>query len=247
MKQNNHHGDTIFIISVIIFSLTAFMLLHEFFGRDINSFTTEILAAALGSVIVVASMVVMLRLQAKQDQEREFSSTVFERKLRLYEQLLATIFKADDDNRITKDEVQDVENQIGVACLVANKDLVSIFAQFTYQFKVYGVLYFRSLTEAQREHFAHFVERELTKERCDSHLAFSKQHLKVTPQADLEAYFLSLDELIQGIRSDLAVVEGDISRNVEHFVRIGYDQLKMMKEPNIVDVDQEPGGVMNQA
>lgn len=239
MEQRKNLGDYIFIVLAIVFSFSAFMLLHEFFGRDINNFTIEILAAVLGSVIIVASMAIMLRLQAKQDKEREFSSTLFERKLQIYEKLLATIFEADDDNRISKSEVQNVENQIGVACLVANEDLVSIFAQFTYQFKIYGVLYFRSMTTDQREHFIQFIEHEITKDKFDSRLAFGKQYLRVDPQTNPEAYFLSLDELIQGVRSDLAVVEGDIRRSVEHFVRFGYDQFRIMKTPNIVDESQE--------
>jgi len=235
MRKNKNIGDIIFIMLAIIFSSSAFILLHEFFSRDINNFTLEILSAVLGSVIVVTSMVIMLRLQTKQDKEREFSIALFERKLQIYEKLLDTIFKADDDNIISKDEVQDIENQIGVACLVANEDLVSMFAQFIYQFKVYGVLYFRSLTKAQCKHFTKFVENEIIKERFFSRLAFNKQDCKVDPQMDPEAYFLSLDELIQGIRSDLAVVEGDIRRSVEHFVRISYNQFKIMKVPNIVD------------
>lgn len=239
MKQKKNLGDYIFIILAIIFSFSAFILLHEFFGRDISNFTIEILAAVLGSVIVVASMAIMLRLQAKQDKEREFSSTLFERKLQIYEKLLATIFEADDDNRISKSEVQEVENQIGVACLVANEELVSMFAQFTYQFKIYGVLYFRSMTDDQREHFIRFVAYAITKDKHTSRLAFNKHNLGIDPHSDPEAFFLSLDELIQGVRSDLAVVEGDIKRSVENFVQFGYDHFRMMKEPNIVDMSQE--------
>jgi len=239
MKRGTLSGDFTFIVLASIFSFSAFLLLHEFFGREINNFTIEILAAVLGSVIVVASMVIMLRLQAQQDKEREFSSTLFESKLEIYERLLATLFEADDDNRISKDEVQDVENQIGVACLVANRDLVSMFAQFTYQFKIYGVLYFRSMTEVQRQHFARFVENEVTQEPFVSLLAYGKQGLDVNPKTNPEAYFLSLDELIQGIRSDLAVVEGNIRHSVEHFVSVGYDQFRMIKDPNMVD-DEQP-------
>ena len=173
--------------------------------------------------------------QAKQEKEREFSCTLFQSKVKIYEDLLETIFKADDDNRIDKEEVQSVENQIGVACLVANEELVSMFAQFTYQFKVYGVLYFRSMTETQRVHFTDFVTQEKAKSRDDSCLASSKYGMTSDPTSDVISYFVSLDDLMQGIRNDLDVVEGDIKRRVEHFVKIGYDHFKIMKNPNIVD------------
>jgi len=235
MKHDVKLGEVIIIVLAILLSLSAFMALHEFFNKDLNNFTAEILAAVFGSVIIVASMTVMLRLQSTQEKEREFSSTLFERKLQIYEDLLATIFKADDDNLISKEEIQHIENQIGVACLVANEHLVSMFSQFTYQFKIYGVLYFRSMVKTQQKHFIEFVENEVPKSLHESHLAFNKHAIKANPREEPEEYFLSLDELIQGIRADLAVVEGDIKRSVEQFVRIGYDQFKLMKDPNVVD------------
>ena len=44
MKQNNKRSEFIFIVLAILFSLSAFMLLHEFFSRDLNNFTLEILS-----------------------------------------------------------------------------------------------------------------------------------------------------------------------------------------------------------
>jgi hypothetical protein len=237
MKKKN--GDLGLIALSIIFSISAFLMLHEFFDKNISNFTIEILAAILGSVVVVGSTAIILRFQAQQEKETIFSSSLFERKLQIYESLLMSIFMADDDNRVTREEVLDIENKIGLACLVANADLVSVFSQFTYQFKIYGVLYRRSMAENQINHYAEFVKIELAKDKNHSKLAFSKYIRdrldNPTSQNIVDAYFISLDDLIQEIRNDLAVVKGDIQHCLEHFVSISYDQHKMMKNPNLVD------------
>jgi len=228
-------GDYIFIILSILFTVSVFALLHEMFNRNINNFTNEILAAVLGSIIIVASMAIMLRIEARQEREKEFSGTLFQHKIQIYEKLLKAIFEADDDNVITKGEVQKIENLVGMACMVANEDLVSRLSQFIYQFKVYGVMYFRSMTTTQKEHFIALIEQEVKKEEEVSVLAFEKHALEVDVRKNPEAYFLSLDELIQGIRNDLSVVDGDIRQSVEHFVRINYNEFGFMEIPSIVD------------
>ncbi len=235
MKQNKRKRDILFVSLAIAFSLSAFLLLHEFFNRELNNYTIEILAAALGSVIVVASMAIMLRLQAQQEKEREYATTLFERKLQIYEKLLMTIFKTDDDNLISREEIQEVENQIGLACLMANEELVSSFTQFIYQFKIYGVLYFRSMARSQIDHFVASIERAKETEHTETFIASRKHVIVDLPKDNPQAYFLSLDEIIQGIREDLDVVEGNIQHNIENFVSVAYDQHKMMRNPNIVE------------
>lgn len=238
-KKNNSSNGIGLIILSIVFSFSAFLMLHAFFDKNINNFTIEILAAVLGSIVVVASTAIILRFQAEQDKEKIYSTSLFERKLQIYEALLMTIFKADDDNRVSREEVLDVENQVGLACLVANADLVSVLSQFIYQFKVYGVLYPRSMNEDQIAHYADFVRIELGKEMSDTKLAFSKFRAKKLHGNEsgeiVNTYFVTLDDLIQEIRKDLSVVEGDIQHCVGHFVSIRYDHHGIIKKPNLVD------------
>ena len=46
---------------------------------------------------------------------------------------------------------------------------------------------------------------------------------------------MSLDNLVQLIREDLSVVEGDIQEMLEHFVELPIDKFHLMKNPNVVD------------
>jgi len=49
---------------------------------------------------------------------------------------------------------------------------------------------------------------------------------------------VSLDNIIQAMRIDLAVVEGDVRQEIEHFVRTPYDKHGLMSHPNRVDATE---------
>lgn len=236
------HNLTIKYIAYWI-GLTAFLLLVYFLIGKIliaaealqSPLAFELFAAVMGSIVTVAAMTIMMRSQLQQDKDREFSSQLFQKKIDIYEKLLQLVFSMDDDGTISRDEIQAIENQIGIASLVAHRDLVSRFAQFLYQLKIYGVVYFRNMTAPQLAHFKSFVMEEKQKTLVASKLA-NHIYLSTAPIADNEiAHFLSLDDFIQGIREDLAVVEGDVKHDIEHFVRTPIDQYKLFKNPNLVD------------
>lgn len=70
-----------------------------------------------------------------------------------------TIFMMDDDGLITPEEISDVENKIGVACLVAGERLVMILTQFILELKLFGKIYARNLNNQQKEVFIGFMKR----------------------------------------------------------------------------------------
>lgn len=142
----------------------------------------------------------------------------------------------DDDSLINRQEISDIENCIGGCSLVASEELVGLLSQFMYQLKVYGVVYRRNMTDEQRTHFGEFVEQEKQKtDPGDSHLALCKWQLTMPVKGQEDQYFVSLDELIQGIRYDLAVVEGNIKHDLELFIRTEYDKYKLISRPNVVN------------
>ncbi|HRE57848.1 MAG TPA: hypothetical protein PLW09_08490 [Candidatus Kapabacteria bacterium] len=143
------------------------------------------------------------------EERKEFKTMLFDKKLDLYIQFLEMIFQMDDDNLISEDEVMKVENKVGELDLVASEDLIRVCAKFIIQLKAYGVLYTRSMTPKQVE-------------------SYEKNIGNIND-------FVSLDELVQAIRRDLSVVDGDVSKVLEVFVDMKYDCFKMIKNPNNVD------------
>ena len=250
MKVRQHTKQAIFLLLLIVL---AFFLLREFFINEITPFTVEILAAVIGSLVIVTSMSMMMRLQSDHDVAKESSNRVFTVKLKIYKDLLRLIFEADDDGVLSKKEILDIENTIGIACLVANESLVRLFSQFTCQLKNYGAMYFRSMNPQQQRHFMAFIGREKIFHKI--HTPFINRHkstsnggesdaetLKrifpsgIDPDTDkLDKVFVSLDDLIQGIRTDLDVVPGDIHYLIEAFSERKYDNAKLIQTPSRIN------------
>lgn len=227
MKQKK---DNKIVLYAAIFAVFAFLFLHLFFKQGVNDFTIEILAATLGASFTVAAMMVVMKIQSRDEKENEFSKRLFDKKIEMYQSILETIFRIDDDNVIDKKEIQDIENRIGETALVASSVLVSGFSQFMCQLKIYGTMYPRSMSKKQVEHFVSFFNEN------PNYLSFSKvKNQEPITKENFELFFISLDNLVQLIREDLSVVEGDVQEILERFVDLPIDKFKLMRNPNIVD------------
>ena len=243
-------NDKTLLVLAILFCLAVFLMLHEFFSKDLSNLSVEILAAVLGTVVTVSCMAFMMRLQARQEKDREYSTRVFERKLEIYQQLLGTIFKMDDDGVITKAEIQDVENQVGVAALVAEIEVVGCLSQLVCQLKEYGCIYRRSMDSEQKRDFATRTRDRIRKGRApDSEvwLTESERDLAQLPEDELdrvkdedllEARFVELDKVVQAMRDELEVIDHedeDLEGLIDGFVRIPFDPHGLVRKPSTVD------------
>jgi hypothetical protein len=172
-------------------------------------------------------MSIVIKIQSSQEKEKEFASHLFERKIAIYQELLQILFKADDDNILSDAEIQDIENKIGEAAIVAHARLVSCFSQFMMQLKIYGCLYPRSMSAGQRMHYIALLQNA-------SFLCQGKNRQKIALE-NFDGLFVTLDDLLQGIREDLDVVEGNIKADVSRFVSMPIDSFGMKRNPNIID------------
>lgn len=220
----------IFILMFFLISI-GFGIFHVFFHLKLSNFSYELMAAALGTAFTVAVMAIIMKWQYEEERKREYEVHVFKAKLKVYQELLELIFKMDDDGIIEKDEITAIENKVGEACLVASASLVSKLSQFLLQLKMYGRLYPRNMDEEQIRHFVSYFKEN--KER----LALDKQSLKLSTLSEQNFYefFVTLDEVLQEMRKDLAVVEGDIREIVEHFVDMPFDKYGLVRNPNVVN------------
>ncbi len=237
MSQNIKKNSSFFWIAIVIFSAFIFLTIRYVlqYAEERSPFIFEFYAATLGALITASAMTILMKLQSQHEQHKEFASRLFDKKIELYSRLIDTIFEMDDDKIITRQEINNVENRIGGCSLVASEELVGLLSQFMYQLKVYGVVYRRNMTEEQRTHFRGFIELEKQKQDpARSFLAVQKWQLIYPIKGNEDKYFVSLDELIQGIRHDLAVVEGNIEHNLELFTCTEFDKHNLMSRPNIV-------------
>lgn len=220
-------NEILIIILAILLCLAGIIFLDKIFSRQVGGLNQEIFSAVLASIFTVAAMSIVIRLQSRQEKEKEFSSKLFEKKILIYQELLQILFRADDDNLLADTEIQEIENKIGEAAIVANSKLVSCFSQFMIQVKSYGCLYSRSMDKEQRNHFVVMLQR-------DSSLCQGKGRQKLEV-GNFENLFVTIDDLIQGIREDLNVVEGNIKADVSRFVSIPINKYGMKHNPSIID------------
>lgn len=207
MKRNR---DLQLIIILLLFILVSYVVFDWLLPiQTLPAFGTNVIVSVLGSVITIALMMILMQYQMQSEERKEFKTMLFDKKLDLYIQFLEMIFQMDDDNLISEDEVMKVENKVGELALVASEDLIRVCAKFIIQLKAYGVLYTRSMTPKQVD-------------------SYEKNIGNIND-------FVSLDELVQAIRTDLSVVDGDVSKVLEVFVDMKYDCYKMIKNPNNVD------------
>lgn len=229
-SSNNHTKDRLIVLYAAVFAIFAFLFLHLFFKQGVNDFTIEILAATLGASFTVTAMMVVMKLQSRHEREGEFAKKLFDKKIDMYQSILEVIFQMNDDNIIDTEEIELVENKIGEAAMVANSKLVSAFSQFVVQLKIYGCLFPRSMSRKQIEHFVMFFN-----ENQNVLSSIYKDTAEPLSEENFDEYFVSLDNLVQLIREDLSVVEGDIQKMLEYFVEMPMDKFGLMSKPNVVD------------
>ena len=80
-------------ISLLIVSSIAILFMFE---RSISDLTTELLAAAIAVVLVVASVGVTLYFQTRMEEARDRQGEIFKTKLVVYQELLNELNAADD-------------------------------------------------------------------------------------------------------------------------------------------------------
>jgi len=222
------------IVGAIVFCGFSFILLREFLDKDLSNFGGEIISAVLGTCFTVVTLTVLMRLQANQDQRKDFKSKLFDEKIKSYNGFIEYLFSACDDNLISKEEVMEIENKIGKISLVGGAKLVGLLSQFLVQLEIYGCIYPRSMSKKQRAHFAKFFSENIDYFSKDRRECFTKGIKKLNDHFDTY-YFVSLDDIVQGIREDLNVVNGDIKDRISKFVELPIDPFKLMRNPNFVD------------
>ena len=240
--------DLAILVGFAIFMAWSFVFMGKMFDLvsrpGVPLFAYEILAAVTGSFITVLATGTLLHFQSSRAQLNQLSEAVFLRKLQIYQDLLGRIFRADDDNLLTKEEILRIEDSIGVACLVANERVVALLSQFSYQIKVYGVVYFRSLAKTPEpgkpcplEHFTNAVVDAKARAATgkETWLQCLPKDPALAANMTVEECFVSLDRIVQAIREDLQVVGGDIQGRIEQFMSIGYDPHGLIREPNVIE------------
>ncbi len=105
--------EVVMILLVLLLGFGVFMFFKSFFDTEINSLTSEILAAFLGSIITVMITMLIVRQQGSIEQAQQTAAAhktmIFKQKLDLFKEFLAAYAKSVSDGKLAEEEVARME------------------------------------------------------------------------------------------------------------------------------------------
>ncbi len=163
-------ADALLMLAAALLCLSVFLFFKGFFDFALSDFATEILAAMLGSIITVMITMLLIRRQGTLQQAHrsatESRTKVFETKLRLYREFIATYISAALDGKLTADELGKLEELALIVTLLTRRnpahagelDLGQSICGFVLQLQLFGLV--DEVPESKFEVFdEHFEER----------------------------------------------------------------------------------------
>ena len=131
----NSQPFTSFVVISLVVALcfTVGLLLHAMFAREITDFTTEILAAVLGVVLVVASVGVTIHYQSRFETQKEFRTKLFDFKIKAYAKFIEELLDASENAELDKDDQAWLDGAVAQACLVGEAPLVGVLTGYVRQ------------------------------------------------------------------------------------------------------------------
>ena len=234
--ENRWWRETIFLVLVIVLCVASGFMAHKFYELNLSNLTKEFISAAIGGILVLASITVTIHYQTVQETKKEFMTRLFEKKIDLYKEFLDAMFEVDDDGVIDREEICNLENLLGTLALISRESLVVLLSRFMIQLKLYGTLYFRSMTPKQINHFIeNFKDTKYPLYISEEQLKDAGVELGKTSNEEIvRAVWLTPDNVVDEMRKDLDIVHGDVHGALEKFIKVPYDPYKLVKNPNSV-------------
>jgi len=147
----HHRDDIILAFLILVLAVAVFVFFKTFFDTNPGSFTTELLAAFLGSTLTVMITMLLIKRQGSIEQAREAAVTsktlIFEKKLELFRQFIATYVGSAIDGELSIDELEQLEELALTISLfsqdrTANGALLNLgeeASRFVLQLQVFGL------------------------------------------------------------------------------------------------------------
>jgi hypothetical protein len=148
---HRHRDDIALTLLILVLSAAVFIFFKTFFDTNPGGFTTEILAAFLGSTLTVMITMLLIKRQGSLEQAREAAVTsktlIFEKKLELFRKFISIYAQSAFDGDLTADELEQLEELALVISLfssdVITNDQVTNFGEdisrFVLQLELFGL------------------------------------------------------------------------------------------------------------
>ncbi|MDA7962706.1 MAG: hypothetical protein MPK36_09120 [Gammaproteobacteria bacterium] len=192
------------MVSIIMcVAVAVFLFFKTFFDLNLNSVTTEILAAMLGAIITVMITMLLIRQQGTIKQATEESAAsktkIFEKKLELFQEFIKTYAKIVTGGKAEEADIIHLKSLAISISLFTKKadgekgshDLGEVLCRFVLQIEVFGIATHQEI-----------LEGNITAEQ--------KARYKEIFGADFGDDYLSLSKIIALMKVRLAIASVDL-------------------------------------
>ena len=127
------------------------MRYHSFFSHNLPPLATEILAAVLGTILVVLVTATLLHYQTAGEEQKEKTLGVFKHKLVIYSGFLDYVHTMISDGRITHNEKRELITWASRVCLVASENVACNVMDFARIVLSYNKFRYEDLGEGEKQ------------------------------------------------------------------------------------------------
>jgi len=174
-------------------SIAVFLFFKAFSQAPVNAFkdnsyTTEIMAAFLGTVFTIIITAILLRTQSVMEESKEKSVGIFQAKLDMYKNFMDFLNSIIDDSIIDDKELKELEKWVLKLSLVANDEVTFNLVEFVDQTIRFRKLFVDELSESDKEQYI-----RVHKEKYD----------EVISDIDIAENFITVGAIVGLLKKDL--------------------------------------------
>lgn len=146
-------------------SVAVFLFFKAFSQEPVNafkddSFTTEIMAAFLGTVFTIIITAILLRTQSVMEENKEKSVGIFQAKLDMYKSFMDFLNSVIDDSVIDDKELKELEKWVLKLSLVANDEVTYTLVEFVDQTIRFRKLFVEELSQSDKEQYIQMYKQK---------------------------------------------------------------------------------------
>lgn len=130
-------GNPALLVLAILLAAASYLFFQVLLSGKASSFTSEISAAFLGSLLTIIITAIMLNKQSDVDMRKDRNSQMLEKKITIYKELMEKLGEILGSGNITKGNVVEIQMLNQRLAFIAHEDVVRSFTEFAELFAEY--------------------------------------------------------------------------------------------------------------
>ena len=212
INKRNIIGFLLPSVMTVSLGVGVFLYLKGFFDSSTTTFTQEITAAILGTVLLTVVTSLLLQVQSATDERQKKSIGIFEHKLKIYSSFLEALYGKIEDGKLDAKEIRELMGWVTRISLLAGEEASLQLSHFLLQCLFLKKFRWSDLTESEIKKWREWYKETYKKEAGEEDKDFiSVGMLVMSLREDLGEFRVSdhnqavmssvvVDEIVENIR-----------------------------------------------